>query len=331
MPAQPRYSRLQLEQYYDRVRIPEPARVYDVSALTPEAQLSHLRLLIKHHLVTVPFENLTLHYSWHRVISTDAQHVFDKIVNQPGRGGYCMENNSFFHFVLASLGFDVYMVGSRVFESDEAGYGGTTHCLNIITIGDVRYAVDVAFGGNGPVHPYVLEEGLVQEHITPAQMRYRRGQLPGTTKEAGKVWVYEHRQRPDAPWCPMYCFADAQVLPADVRTMNLAPATSRTSIFHKVVMCVRFTTGSQVDSTGALEQQKGRDATLAEIEGEIDGVLITNGSNLKWRRKGEKKLELNFASEEERLSAFETYYGIYMQEKDQLAIRGTTTEIAKGP
>jgi arylamine N-acetyltransferase len=331
MPSQHRYSRLQLEEYFNRVQLPESARNYDVSALGPDAQLNYLKLLTKHQLVAIPFENLTLHYSWHRVISTDAQHVFDKIVKQPGRGGYCMENNTLLHVVLVSLGFDVYMLGARVHGSPDAGYGGVTHCLNVITIGDVRYTVDVGFGGNGPIRAYTLEAGLVQEHIAPAQVRYRRGQLPGTTKEAGMVWFYEHRQQPDADWAPMYSFAEAEILPADVQTMNLAPSLSRTSIFQKQIMCVQFTTEGQTNSAGRLAERTGRSEGPTQPKGEIDGVLITIGSNLKWRQNGEKKLELDFSSERERLDALETYYGIYLDVKDQAAIEGTPTAIAKRP
>lgn len=305
MPNPERYSRLQLEQYYARVQVPESARVYDVSSMTADAQLSHLELLVKHQLVTVPFENLTLHYSWHRVINTDAHHLFDKIVNQK-RGGYCMENNSLFHVVLVSLGFDVYMAGARVHESDETGYGGTTHCLNIITIGGVRHVADVGFGPNGPIHPYILDPNLEQAHIAPARIRYRQGQLPGTTNKAGLVWIYEQRQTDD--WVPMYCFADIEILLADVKTMNLAPSTSRTSIFQKMIMCVRFTAGT-------LQPQ---------VDGGIDGVVIL-GASLKWRRHG--KEEKQFAAERERIEALEEYFGIVLDSKDQAAIQGTATAL----
>jgi arylamine N-acetyltransferase len=52
------YSKEQITQYYDRVNLPEALRIYDVSELSPKAALSYLRELQKHHLITVPFENI---------------------------------------------------------------------------------------------------------------------------------------------------------------------------------------------------------------------------------------------------------------------------------
>ena len=87
-------SQEELQQYFDRLAIPEEQRIYKVSNLSSDEQMNYLRLLIKHHLVRIPFENLTQHYSWHRVVDVSPLHVFRKVMNQSGRGGYCMEANS---------------------------------------------------------------------------------------------------------------------------------------------------------------------------------------------------------------------------------------------
>lgn len=52
------YSKEEVTQYYDRISIPEALRIYDVSELSPKAALSYLKKLQKHHLVSVPFENI---------------------------------------------------------------------------------------------------------------------------------------------------------------------------------------------------------------------------------------------------------------------------------
>jgi arylamine N-acetyltransferase len=52
------YSKEQVTQYYDRICIPKALRIYDVSELSSKAALSYLRELQKHHLVSVPFENI---------------------------------------------------------------------------------------------------------------------------------------------------------------------------------------------------------------------------------------------------------------------------------
>lgn len=330
MPAPHKFTRSELEQYYHRIGLPASARIFDVSSLEPQGQLAYLTLLQKHNLVKVPFENLALHYSWHRVIDVDPQHLFEKIVRQPGRGGYCMENNSFFHVVLSTLGFDVYMVPSRVRDQDIGSFLGLTHCLNVVTIGDTRYAVDVAYGANGPCRPCMVESELAQDHILPAQMRVRYGILPGASARAGNVWFYEHRTDENAAWIPMYCFVDTEILPADVRSMNWSPWQSPTTIFRKTVLCVIFTTEGQVEENGELRGNGMSSESSSEegqVKGDIDGVVIILGNNIKWRRKGEKKIDKVFKNDRERLDALEKYFGIFLSRQDQDAIKGTVTEV----
>jgi arylamine N-acetyltransferase len=83
--------------------------------------LSFLAELQKRNLASVPFEDVSLHYSKHRLLSLDPDDLFDKIVTN-SRGGYCMEVNCFFGTVLRSLGFTVTNVGGRV--NGPNGYGG---------------------------------------------------------------------------------------------------------------------------------------------------------------------------------------------------------------
>jgi arylamine N-acetyltransferase len=80
--------------------------------------LVYLSELQKYHLATVPFENLTLHYSKHHLLSLDPQDLFKKVVGRR-RGGYCMEINAFFGNVLRSLGFTVFSTGGRVKPDQE--------------------------------------------------------------------------------------------------------------------------------------------------------------------------------------------------------------------
>lgn len=122
----PLYDDRRLSKYFDHINLdPEIKRMItnDADHLRhSEAQLDHLHTLQQHQLATVPFENLSLHYSPHHTISLDADDLYDKIVNQR-RGGYCMENNGFFGTVLRSLHFRVRSVGARVNEA-VSGTGG---------------------------------------------------------------------------------------------------------------------------------------------------------------------------------------------------------------
>lgn len=113
-----RYTPEQLEQYLAHVKFP---------SAFPHAigTLEHLTELIHRQLAYVPFESLALHYSdSHHLLSLDPERLFAKIVtNNRGRGGYCMETNTFFASVLGAMGYEVMHVGGRVSHAT-GGMGG---------------------------------------------------------------------------------------------------------------------------------------------------------------------------------------------------------------
>ena len=316
------YTRDELEQYFDRICMPKEKRVFDVANLPDHQRLAFLHLLQKHHLVKVPWENLTQHYSWHRVINVKPKHLFRKIVNQPGRGGYCMEANYFFHLVLFSLGFDVYMAGSRIYHPDTVRYGGWSHCVNIVTIAGVKYLLDGGFGGNGPSRPVPLQHGEVLTQILPNQMRVMHEPITQNLDRSQEVWIFEHRYHENAEWVPMYCFTDMEFIPEDIEYMNFEPWLNPQTFFTHKVVAVRFTTNKEQIG----EHGPGSPSEEA-LEGEIDGSLTINHYTLKWRRHGEKKLEIVFKTEADRLQALEKYFGITFNGEDREAIYGTAAQI----
>ncbi|KAJ1326076.1 N-hydroxyarylamine O-acetyltransferase [Microdochium nivale] len=194
--GRPTYTRVQLEAYFDLIAVPRAQRRYSLQQdSSPSSdELAYLTLLMKHQVVRVPFENLTLHYSWHRTIDPSPQRVYNKIVAASlpspsgnsaaagedkkggqndddggddggdqklpvggGQGGYCMEANSLFHTVLLSIGFDVYLAGARIYIPSEKRYLGFSHCVNLVTIKGDRYLVDVGYGSNVGIRPLKLE------------------------------------------------------------------------------------------------------------------------------------------------------------------------------
>lgn len=78
----------QIQQYVDHIGLPEKYHPQN----DPARNIELLTALHIHQISTIPYENLSLHYSscQARTISLDPQHLFDKIViRQQGRGGYC--------------------------------------------------------------------------------------------------------------------------------------------------------------------------------------------------------------------------------------------------
>ncbi|QDS72466.1 hypothetical protein FKW77_009801 [Venturia effusa] len=320
-----RLSTDQLSAYFDRICLPSANRIHHVTILDDKSKLAYLNLIQKHHLVKVPWENLTQHYSWHRVIHIDPRHLFRKIVQDPtgsARGGYCFEVNTFFFTVLYSLGFDVYMGGSRIYSPKLKRYGGWTHVINLVTINGVKYLLDGGYGGNGPCRPVAVEHGKIVDHIKPAQMRLVHEAIPQHLDRSQKVWVCQHRYDENAEWNPIYCFVELEFLPEDLSVSNLAPGTSKTSFFTHKVVAARFTTESET-SEGTGPGSPGQQ----QLEGEIDGSLTLSHDTLKWRRHGKKVVDVKLEDEQERVDALKKYFGITLSAEEKEAIQGTSTEL----
>lgn len=86
----------------------------------------------------------------------------------------------------------------------------------IVTIGNDQYVADVGFGGNGQIHPLILDKsGTVTAGILPASKRILWRNINQNTDPNQRMWVFEHRNDDDSEWEETYCFTDLEFLPAD--------------------------------------------------------------------------------------------------------------------
>ena len=108
--------------------------------LAPTAET--LRELQVAHLLTVPFENLSIHARQPIVLDDNA--LFEKIVRRR-RGGFCYEANGLFAALLRALGFDVKMLSAGVANA-EGGFGPDFDHMALMVTLDERWLVDVGFG-----------------------------------------------------------------------------------------------------------------------------------------------------------------------------------------
>jgi arylamine N-acetyltransferase len=81
--------------------------------------IATLTSLQTHHLATIPWGDVSLHYSASRWLSLDAEAIYDKIVVKK-LGGYCMEVNTFYSIVLRSFGLKLYLTGGRISNAIDA-------------------------------------------------------------------------------------------------------------------------------------------------------------------------------------------------------------------
>lgn len=107
------YSSDQVAQYLEHISL--PSHYHPSSPSRPALDFSFLTALHAHQIATIPYENLSLHYSAVKEILLEPEVLFKKIVSDKrGRGGYCMEVAIFFNLMLRGLGFDAYTTGVRI-------------------------------------------------------------------------------------------------------------------------------------------------------------------------------------------------------------------------
>lgn len=123
---------MDVQAYLDRINYHGP--------LLPTA--GTLRQLHVAHLLTVPFENLSIHVG--EPIVLEDEPLFRKIVNRR-RGGFCYELNGLFAALLRALGFEVAMLSAQVANVEGTFSRDFDHMALMIPL-EERWLVDVGFG-----------------------------------------------------------------------------------------------------------------------------------------------------------------------------------------
>jgi arylamine N-acetyltransferase len=297
----------------------------DVRRQVASNPLGCLAALQKHHMARVPFESLSLHYSKSRLLSLNPEDLFAKIVYK-GRGGYCMEVNTFFATVLRSVGFTLISTGGRVKKPhgytgwyaglstyiDEAGLltDSRDHMVNLVTIEGKRYLVDVGFGSHGPPHPVPLEHDYEFVGVAPMRGRLEYRSLEEHTDPNQRVWLYSVQDVEGAPWRVMYHFGEVEFIAGDFEVMNLTTMSTPQSFFVQSVMCM---------------------CTLFDEQKETPvGLLILHRGYVKRRVGARSQIIEQLGSEEQRVKALKKYFGIVLSQEEQNGIRGLASELRGG-
>ena len=128
-------DKMNLDEFFKRIGFSRPFEKPD---------LVTLNAIHKHFVMTVPFENLSIHCG--EKIGMDREAIFNKIVRNQ-RGGWCMEGNYLLSWVLRELGYDLVMLGARViFGNVNYACAPESHLINMVTIDGKAYIADVSFG-----------------------------------------------------------------------------------------------------------------------------------------------------------------------------------------
>ena|SRR5689334_6556574 len=199
-----------------------------------EVSAETLRALQVAHLMSVPFENLSIHAGESIVLDEDA--LFRKIVDQR-RGGFCYECNGLFAGLLRALGFDVVMLGAGVAHAT-GGFGPIFDHMALMVTLDERWLVDVGFGDS---------------FLEPLRLDLRSDQVQGTRSfrlvDADDQLVVMLRNDGE-DWQPQYRFKLQPYTFSDYEAMCHFHQTSPESHFTQNLVCSLATADGRITLTG---------------------------------------------------------------------------------
>jgi N-hydroxyarylamine O-acetyltransferase len=181
------------------------------------------------HAKAIPFENLDVLAG--QVVALDLASLQRKLLGH-GRGGFCFEHNTLFWQVLKQLGFKVSALAARVrrrVPADQTTPLG--HMALRVDLDDMRYLVDVGYGGLTLTTPLSLDSAAAQE----------------TTHEACRIVKLhdDHLLQAElaGKWEPLYQFELRTHCAVDFEVWNWFTCTSPKSPFVNTLMAARTELG----------------------------------------------------------------------------------------
>ncbi|XP_012718394.2 arylamine N-acetyltransferase, pineal gland isozyme NAT-10 [Fundulus heteroclitus] len=230
-------SSVQMEvgRYLSRIGFAGPSDV-------PSLEL--LRSVHTRHLLSVPFEDLTVHSGGR--VSLDLPVLYDKIVNQR-RGGFCFENNSLFSWLLTQLGFRVTVLSGQVRNSITGLYGPPyDHLILMVRLDGKRWLCDVGFGVPGFSVPLSLETCGPQEQ----GHRVYRLRRDSDSDMRFLEWQKEENRGEDGEWTEIYKFTLEPRRLEEFAEMCQYHQSSPSSIFFCKSLCMLLKPGGRLTYIG---------------------------------------------------------------------------------
>ncbi len=197
-----------------------------------EADAESLRLLQRHHMLHIPFENLDIQSGI--PIELEIERFYQKVVMR-GRGGFCYELNGLFAALLRALGFQVVRLSARVRKEERPdGFSPEYDHLVLLVRLDKSFLVDVGFG-DCFLEPLVLDTEL--EQSDPAG-RFRFRHQPGN--------FYLLQREIEGEWQDVYRFSCKPRRLGEFARMCRYHQTSPQSHFTRGPVCTMATPSGRI-------------------------------------------------------------------------------------
>lgn len=210
--------------YLERIHFPAPA---EARSLQPSLHL--LQNLHEAHMLTVPFENLSIHYGEPIMLQEDK--LFHKIVSKR-RGGFCYELNGLFARLLRQSGFEVTLLSAGV-AHDAGSFGPEFDHLTLLIhhLEGTDWLADVGFGDSFRL-PLRFEADVEQKDVDGSKYRLQRDYEVSSQQES---WILQ--QLHEGTWKSQYRFTLQPHKLDDFTEMCYYQQTSPESHFTQKRIC----------------------------------------------------------------------------------------------
>ncbi|KUG09026.1 arylamine N-acetyltransferase family protein [Solirubrum puertoriconensis] len=232
----------------------------------PRVDLATLEELHLAHLLSVPFENLSIHYG--QPIVLDLERVFRKVVEHR-RGGFCYELNSLFGWLLQQIGFNVILISAEVCQKDGTFSPPYDHLALLVEL-DETWLADVGFGDSFRLPLRLNEPGPQRQGATAYQI-----------SREGEYYLLRAQNLLDREphWETQYRFTRQPHPLTDFAGMCHYHQTSPESHFTQKRVCSRATPEGRItlsDQRLIVTRGSRREETVLESEEEFLRALQTH-------------------------------------------------------
>lgn len=198
----------------------------------PQADLLTLQQLHRCHMLSVPFENLSIIYR--QGIHLEEAALFNKIVER-NRGGFCYELNRLFALLLKDIGFNVQFISGEIRARDGSFGAPFDHMA-------LKVELD---------QPYLVDVGLGDSFLTPLKITTteQQPQTSGTfhLEQEGEAYYLERRNGDNRSHAKtLYRFTLQAREPSEFDGMCHYHSTSPQSHFTQRLVCSRPTENGRV-------------------------------------------------------------------------------------
>lgn len=214
----PHNRRVNVDSYLERLGLKRPL----------PADLETLRRVHVAHLRAFPFHNVTIQRGG--VVDIAAEAIAERFLVQGG-GGYCFEQNTLLAAALRDLGFTVTTLLGRVGSPERRSLN---HMLLRVDIGGQAWIADVGFGGEGPLEPLPLQDGV----------RVSQGGIDFSLRYDGQHWTLTIHYSGASE--DLYEFSNLPHTRGDVEMANYYTSTHPASAFRRTLTIQRVTAEERV-------------------------------------------------------------------------------------